>query len=394
MRVCIFGSEIGWVKKGIFVGGATVSAVRLGKALYSLGDEIFVFSSAPRGRPSEIYTLDWGTIVNKRISGTYMSFPYLILYGIVSFFGLLQFCKQNKIEVINSHSGSVILCVVPSIVGKLLKIPVVHTQYCKLTSKIISLSKFFGDSALKLCLFTPEKFVAISKNVYNSLLDAGLPSQKVVMIPPIVPSFPESASPKRLCRYDLGYNHDDLIVLFVGNLKRNKGIDVLFKAFFELAEALPKLKLVVTTELIHKKFLERRNSLQNILAQHSLIDRVVWLEFVDDMPSLIRNVDVVIVPFLDLNGISDYPLVVLESMTAGTPVIATDVGGTREIMSENAGILVPPGDVNALSKGLLNIVSNPQNRKSDCKVFLSCFEASVVGNKYQALFLQEVNKVE
>lgn len=82
-------------------------------------------------------------IVNKRISARYMSFPYMLLFGLVSFFDLLlRLCKQNKIALLSSHSGSVILCVVPSIVGKLLKIPVVHTQYCEVSSKIAGLNLF------------------------------------------------------------------------------------------------------------------------------------------------------------------------------------------------------------------------------------------------------------
>ena len=397
MRVCIFGSEIGLVKKGVFVGGATVSAVRLGQALHDLGDKIFVFSSAPRGKPSGVYTFDWGVIVNKHISGRYMSLPYLFFYGVVSFFGLLQFCKRNKIEVVNSHSGSVILCFVPSVVGKLLRIPVVHTQYCELFQKTDGFDKFFGFFAPKSCLFMPDKFLGISKNVYTSLLNAGIPSQNVDVIPPVVPSSGKCVHSKIQYRHDLGFSRDDSIVLFVGNLKCNKGVDILIEAFISLAEMLPSLKLIVTTELVHKNILERKNSLQDTLVQHGLADRIVWLGFVDDMISLMREVDVVIVPFLDLKGISDYPLVVLEAITVGTPVIATDVGGTREVLCEGAGILVPPGDVDALSKGLLSIVENKDNYKIGNKpdgFFLDCLGANVVGRKYQALFLEEVNKVD
>lgn len=371
-----------------------MSAVRLGQALHRLGDEVFVFSSAPRGRPSRVYMLDWGKILNKHISARYMSFPYLFIYGLISFFGLLRFCKQNKIEVLNSHSGSVILCVVPSIVGKLLKIPVIHTQYCELTQT--TNPHFFGVIAPRLCLFAPDKFVAISKNVCSSLLDAGVSSQKVVIIPPIVPSYTETASTKTLYRNELSFNRDDLIVLFVGNLKYNKGVDVLFKSFVELAEALPKLKLVVTTELVHQNMLERKSRFQELLKQCGLAERVVWLGFVDDMLDLIRDVDVVVVPFLDLKGISDYPLVVLEAMSVGTPVIATDVGGTREVFAADAGILVPPGDVEALSKGLLTIVSNKcdYKRKKGYSFSLILFNSDVVGRQHQSLFLEEVTNLD
>lgn len=389
MRVCIFGSEIGWVKKDVFVGGATVSAVRLAQALHNLGDEIFVFSSAPRGKPSGVYTLDWGSIVNKRVSGRYMSLPYLLLYGLISFFGLLRFCRRNQIEVINSHSGSVLLCVVPSFVGKLLRVPVVHTQYCELTSKACGFDKIFGFFISRLSMFAPSKFVGISKNVYDSLLVVGIPRQKVVMIPPVVPASVKCASSKIKYRHALGFGSSNSIVLFVGNLKHNKGADVLFDAFIRFAQAFPTLKLIVTTELVHENFLERKKSLQDKLVQHGLADRVVWLGFVDDILSLIRAVDVVVVPFLDLKGISDYPLVVLEAISVGTPVIATDVGGTREVLCEGAGILVPPGDVVALSKGLVSILAHKEkfNIRNDVSGSLDYFDANIVGRKYQVLFL-------
>jgi glycosyltransferase involved in cell wall biosynthesis len=216
------------------------------------------------------------------------------------------------------------------------------------------------------------------------------------MIPPIVPSFVECPDSETEYRHSLGYSSDNSVVLFVGNLKRNKGIDVLIQAFIELANTFPAMRLVVTTELNHEDLLERKNRLQNMVARHGFGDRVVWLELVDDMPNLIRDVDVVVVPFLDLNGISDYPLIVLEAMAVGTPVIATDVGGTSEVLSEDAGILIPPGNVDALSGGLVNIMSNRRNNRTGNKSSssLDCFSTYAVGRRYQSLFLEYVTKID
>ena len=113
----------------------------------------------------------------------------------------------------------------------------------------------------------------------------------------------------------LGFRKIDFVALFVGNLKKNKGLDVLFDALVNLASDYPNLRLLVTTELKHQNFLERKAALENKLIAQGLVDRVVWLGFVDDMIGLLSDVDVVVVPFLfDLKGISDYPLVVLEAM--------------------------------------------------------------------------------
>jgi len=373
------------------VGGATVSAVRLGQALNSLGDEIFIFSSAPRGRPSGFFEFNWGIIRNKHISAPYMSISYLLIFALISFFGLFRFCKKNKIEMLSSHSGNLILCFIPSIIGKLLKIPVVHTQYCEVSSKR-TLLNFFSWLLLKVNFFTPDKFVAISRNVQSSLLDANILRQKVVVIPPIIPSYNEKQNTQTFYRKKFGFSDDDFIVLFIGNLKHNKGVDVLLKSFFDLTKTLSKLKLVVTTELVHQDMWERKTRLQQLLSHQGLVKRVVWLRFVDDMIKLIKDVDVVVVPFLNLNGISDYPLVVLEAISVGTPVIATNVGGISEVLSKDLGLLVPAGNVDALNKGLLAIMRNKDKfrRRKKSHLHLNRFNSVVIGRQYQSLFCEEM----
>lgn len=398
MRVCIFGSEIGPVKKGIFVGGAAVSAIRLSQALHSLGNQVFVFSSAPRGRPSSVHAFDWGIVVNRWIPGRYMSLPYLVAYGFASFFGLLRFCRRKKIEMISNHSGSVILCAVPSVIGKILKVPVVHTQYCEFFINRAGWRRFLDRIVARLCLNLPTRFCAISENVAISLTQAGLPQHKVDVIPPVIPSFERTADSKTDFRNSLRFDDKDLIALFIGNLKRNKGIDVLLEAFIGLAYEIQTLKLIITTELVHRGFWERRRLLEDKLLQHGLTNRVVWLGFVDDMPGLMKEVDVVVVPFLDLEGISNYPLVVLEAINVGTPVVATRVGGTPEVFKEEvAGVLVPPGDADALSNGLKSILTERGKkyrfRRHFRELLPECFDASAVGQRYHDLFLQEMNKI-
>ena len=372
-----------------------MSAVRLGQALNSLGDEIFIFSSAPRGRPSGFFEFNWGIIRNKHISAPYMSISYLLIFALISFFGLFRFCKKNKIEILSSHSGNLILCFIPSIIGKLLKIPVVHTQYCEVSSKRTVLN-FFSWLLIKVKFFTPDKFVAISRNVQSSLLDAYILGQKVIVIPPIIPSYNEQQNTKSLYREKLGFSDNDIIALFIGNLKYNKGIDVLIDSFIQSARTLPKLKLVVTTEMVHPDMLERKTRFQELLTQQGLVEKVTWLSFVDNILNLIKNVDLLVVPFLNLDGISDYPLVVLEAMSVGTPIVATDVGSTHEILPKNYGLLVPPGDHKALSQGILSIIRNKKKRKkiSDSSFLEKNFDQKVIGNQYASLFLNLGNEFD
>ena len=399
MRVCVFGSEIGPVKKGIFVGGAAVSAIRLGRTLHTLGDAVFVFSSAPRGKPSKIYKFKWGVVVNKRIPGRYNSLPYNISFILISLLGLWFFCRRNKVDVISSHSGSVLLSIIPSIIGKFLRIPVIHTQYCVFDLQQRSwVNRSFSYALAKLCLKSPTRLVVISRNVYDSLMKAGVSIERLDIIPPIIPVFEKASNPDYTYRKRLGLKHEDFVAIFVGNLKKNKGIDILLKAFHDLIEDGCRLKLIITTELIHGAFSERKKALSEYLLKHDLVNSVFWLDIVDDILTLLREADVLVVPFLNLKGISDYPLVTLEAISVGTPVIASDVGGIREIFQDKeTGILVPSGDSEALHKALKNIVTNKKLehrlRDSVQRFPLHCYDAGVVGRKYQELFLRELNEI-
>jgi glycosyltransferase involved in cell wall biosynthesis len=58
------------------------------------------------------------------------------------------------------------------------------------------------------------------------------------------------------------------------------------------------------------------------------------------------------------------PVSLMEAMAAGVPVVATDSGGTSELVGRDAGLLVPAGDVEALAEGLREIVSDPELRRS------------------------------
>jgi glycosyltransferase involved in cell wall biosynthesis len=75
----------------------------------------------------------------------------------------------------------------------------------------------------------------------------------------------------------------------------------------------------------------------------------------DDVPTLLRQADVFVLPSL-YEGL---PVSVLEAMAAGTPVVATAVGGTDEaVVAGKSGLLVPPRDPEALANAVRQILSS------------------------------------
>ena len=84
-------------------------------------------------------------------------------------------------------------------------------------------------------------------------------------------------------------------------------------------------------------------------------DRVRWLGHRDDVPALLAAADLFVLPSLN----EGLPLAAMEAMLAGVPIVATDAGGTGEIVRDGVtGVLVPPGDPHALSAAIQALLSD------------------------------------
>jgi glycosyltransferase involved in cell wall biosynthesis len=84
--------------------------------------------------------------------------------------------------------------------------------------------------------------------------------------------------------------------------------------------------------------------------------QVEFTGYRNDVASQLRRADAFVLPSLNEN----LPLALLQAMAAGLPCIATDVGGVRELLDAGAGILVPPGNVQALSEAMEQLVDEPR----------------------------------
>jgi len=120
---------------------------------------------------------------------------------------------------------------------------------------------------------------------------------------------------------------------------------------------------------------ELRNHLETMVKALALEDRVIFTGWIRDLGPLYANLEVLAVTS-DNEGT---PVAVIEAMAAGVAVIATDVGGVRELIADcevriselsegefeicERGLLVKKGDVNGFAKGLKYLLENPKVRK-------------------------------
>ncbi len=155
-------------------------------------------------------------------------------------------------------------------------------------------------------------------------------------------------------RFGSGVPRSDLSqgpkLLWVNRLDPQKGFRVALRAFDILSRQLPELTMVVAGDGPERAAIEE-------LAPSG---RIVMLGNVphDELPDLFASAGVFVSA---ATGQESFGMVLVEAMSAGVPVVATDIPGYREVVRPDAeGLLVPPGNAIALSVALRRILVDPK----------------------------------
>lgn len=143
--------------------------------------------------------------------------------------------------------------------------------------------------------------------------------------------------------------HKGPTIGFVGRLSEEKGIHWLLKAMVKIKQEVPDVRLlVVGTGPIEKELKELCASLQ-------LNSHVVFTGYKPNVFELLRRLDVFIIP----SRSEGCPIVVLEAMAMGLPVVASHVGGNSELVRDGeTGHLVPYNNLDALAKAVVTLLQN------------------------------------
>lgn len=158
-----------------------------------------------------------------------------------------------------------------------------------------------------------------------------------------------------LTKGQFGIKPDDFVIGIIGVFDRIKGHAYLFHAMEMLvADGIKNIVCLVVGdgrdhEEIHQEVTKR-----------GIADRLRFLGYRNDVPDLLRLMDIVVLPSLQ----ESFPRVPLEAMAMKVPVVATTVGGIPEAVAEGeTGVLVPPGDSVAIRDAIMHLYRNPDIRK-------------------------------
>ena len=150
-------------------------------------------------------------------------------------------------------------------------------------------------------------------------------------------------------REALGIPPDAPVVGTIANFKPHKGHAELVRAIVEVRRSVPDVRLV----LVGVGPLE--SEVRSLAEQLGVIDAVIFAGFRDDVPRLLQAFDV----FTLASRYEGLSIALIEAMALGRPVVVTRAGGLPEAVTDGqSGLLVPPGDVDALAAGLVRVLSD------------------------------------
>lgn len=397
MKILMLVTRVIPSEKGTFIGSHVNNSIQLSKAL-SKEHQLFIVSGLPQKimNNQKIIDFPWAKFCPFEINRKMSTSLYAAEFISKSVFKCCSLNKNLSLDIIHGHSGHPYYAWATSIIKGILRIPAIHTIYCPLSdNKGMKKPPFFNTKAIVLSLRYLDKVIAVSRNVANSLHNIGVPKEKIENIPPIIDSKFFNCSYKRnKIRKELGIHQVDSIILFVGNLIKTKGIDILLESIPLVLKKIPNVKFVITLDLALKDSdyeKKRKKELDDKLKLPPFNNHVIQLDIVDDMAGLIAASDIFVAPFFDTIGPSDYPQVILEVMAAGKPVISTMVGGIPEIIKNNiTGILIAPKDAQALANSITYLLEQKDKRIEigiNAKIFAaSNFSEIHILDRYQQLY--------
>jgi glycosyltransferase involved in cell wall biosynthesis len=142
---------------------------------------------------------------------------------------------------------------------------------------------------------------------------------------------------------------------FIGRVVPQKRVDLFLEAARRVSARLPGCRFLVVGDG------ELLEPMKRMSREAGLEDSVLFTGPRDDVPCLLSAIDLLVLSS-DFEGL---PNVVMEAMATGRPVVATDVGGSRELIREGVdGRLVPPGDSGRLAERIFEILSSPDRGRS------------------------------
>ncbi|MEH2347242.1 MAG: glycosyltransferase [Nostoc sp.] len=357
-------AEIG--KEG--AGGQNIYVRELGLALAKRGCQVDMFTRREDPNKEEIVELAPGCRTIRLTAGPaeFISRNNLFEYLPEFVEAWLNFQKQTGRSYSLIHTNYWLSAWVGLELKSRLGLPQVHTYHSIGAVKYGNVENPPQIAAIRNCverlvLEQADCVISTSPQEVEDLRQLISPHGRIKVIPCGINTEHFGSVNKEVARQQLGIAPDSQIIMYVGRFDPRKGVETLVKACANLPSAF-QLYLVGGSREDGADFREQQR-IQTLVKELGLEAVTTFTGRISQalLPTYYAAGDVCVVP----SYYEPFGLVAIEAMAAGTPVIASNVGGLQHtVVHGETGLLVPPRDSKALEGAIHSLLENPILREN------------------------------
>lgn len=177
-------------------------------------------------------------------------------------------------------------------------------------------------------------------------------------------------------------------ILYLGAFLRHKGIFDLIDSFAEVKAKCPEANLHFYGDKCVQALTSyaREKGLQDGVSVHGWLGRRA-------KTAQLKAASLLVLP----SHTEGMPLVLLEAMASGTPIIATKVGGVPDLLDDDIATLVPPNDTHALATAIEAVLANPLEAAGKAELAITrarSFDIGVIGRKFSEIIMEQTARYE
>jgi D-inositol-3-phosphate glycosyltransferase len=150
------------------------------------------------------------------------------------------------------------------------------------------------------------------------------------------------------------------VILFFGQIKKVKGLDHLIRAFRAVLQEHPDSVLLIAGQVWKDDFSHYARLIASLGLEENVLPRIEHIPD-EDVAAYFQSADVVALPYRKVYQSG----VLLMACSYGRPIVATSVGGMKEVIEDGvSGYLVPPGDEEGLAEAIARLLSDKEKAEA------------------------------
>ena len=260
---------------------------------------------------------------------------------------LARYLKNERIDVMHAYNFYANVFAVPA--ARLAGVPVVLAS-CRDTGEYWTARQ---RRVNRLVCRLADGVIVNAEAIKARLIDEGYATDRITVIHNGIhcPSL-KTAADQKAVRQTLKVPADGPLIGVVARLARLKGIEYFIHAAKAVLTRLPDAHFLIVGDTCVDP--DYREELKQLTAGLGLQDRLTYTGFRLDIPEILPALTVSVLPSISGEGLSNS---LLESMAAGVPVVATNIGGNPEVVKDGVtGMLVPPKNPEELARAICRMI--------------------------------------